>query len=98
KHTGRGPGAALRGSLVSKSQRGSELSSRPKLKNPAKREPEAEWSDPENASFAMPIRGVLKTMRGMLSAKQFPIQGYINGFSEQCSRLRFRGKFLGRTP
>jgi len=36
-----------------------DLSSRPTRKNPAKREPEEEWRDPEDLRVALLIQGVL---------------------------------------
>src|SRR5215471_2568796 len=45
-----------------------KLSSRPTSKNPAKREPEEEWRDPEDASSATPTQGVLPKLCMLFSA------------------------------
>ena len=44
------------------------LSSRPTPTDPAERETEEEWRDPENASSAMPIQGVLPNLCMLFSA------------------------------
>ena len=46
----------------------SNLSSRPTTKDPAERETEREWRDPQNAYLATLIRGVLPKPRGVCCA------------------------------